>query len=153
MIHVQPQTWDAICRHAQETFPEECCGAILESSGDEEVRRITNIQNAMHAKDPQSYPRDATIAYFMNPKELLAVIRETDSGKATLKAFYHSHPKHNAYFSAEDWARAMFVDEPSYPDAAYLVISIYDREVRVIRAYVWDGEKKDFVEIPLSTDV
>jgi proteasome lid subunit RPN8/RPN11 len=153
MIHVQPQTWDAICRHAQETFPEECCGAILEGRGDEEVHRITNIQNAMHAKDPQSYPRDATIAYFMNPKELLAVIREADSGKATLKAFYHSHPNHDAYFSAEDRARAMFVDEPSYPDAAYLVISIYDGEVRVIRAYVWDGTSKDFVETPLSTDV
>ncbi len=153
MIHVQPQTWDAICRHAQETFPEECCGAILEGSGDEKVHRITNIQNAMHTKDPQSYPRDATIAYFMNPKELLAVIRETDSSKATLKAFYHSHPNHDAYFSAEDRARAMFVDEPSYPDAAYLVISIYDREVRVIRAYVWDGTSKDFVEAPLSTAV
>jgi len=153
MVHVQPQTWEAICHHAQETFPEECCGAILEGSGGEEVRRITNIQNAMHAKDPPNYPRDATTAYFMNPKELLAVIKETDSGKAILKAFYHSHPNHDAYFSAEDRARALFADEPSYPDAAYLVISIYDREVRVIRAYVWDEVRKDFVEAPLSTDV
>lgn len=153
MIHVRPQTWEAICRHAQETFPEECCGAILEGVGGEEARRITNVQNAMHAKDPQSYPRDATIAYFMDPKELLAVIREADSGKATLKAFYHSHPNHDAYFSAEDQARALFGDEPSYPDAAYLVISIYQREVRVIRAYVWDEKKRDFIEATLSTDV
>ncbi len=153
MIHVRPQTWDALCRHAQETFPDECCGAILESRGGEEARRITNIQNAMHTKDPQSYPRDATIAYFMDPKELLAVIREADSGKATLKAFYHSHPAHDAYFSAEDRARALFGDEPSYPDTAYLVISIYQREVRVIRAYVWDEKKRDFIEATLSTDV
>src|SRR5215813_12459535 len=151
MIHLQAHTWDAICRHAQDTFPEECCGAILTNAKSEEVRCITNIQNAMHEKDPQGYPRDATIAYFMEPKELLAVIKDTDSGKAVLKAFYHSHPNHGAYFSAEDRARAMFGDEPSYPDTAYLVISIYDREVRVIRAYVWDG--KDFVEAPLSTDV
>jgi [CysO sulfur-carrier protein]-S-L-cysteine hydrolase len=153
MIHLQPQTWDAICRHAEDTFPEECCGAILVGASGEEARRITNIQNAMHAQDPQSYPRDATIAYFMEPKELLAVIKEADSGRATLKAFYHSHPNHGAYFSAEDKARAMFGDEPSYPEAAYLVISIYDRQVRAIRAYVWDEGAKDFVETELSTDV
>ena len=153
MIHVRPQTWNTICRHAQETFPDECCGAILESVGGEEARRITNIQNALHAKDPQSYPRDATIAYFMDPKELLAVIREVDNGKATLKAFYHSHPNHDAYFSAEDRARALFGDEPSYPDTAHLVISIHQHEVRVIRAYVWDEKKRDFIEAPLSTDV
>lgn len=153
MIHVQPHTWDALCHHAQETFPEECCGAILEGVEGEEVRRMTNIQNARHAQDPQGYPRDATIAYFMDPKELLVVVKETDSGKATLKAFYHSHPNHDAYFSAEDRARALFGDEPSYPDTAQLVISIYDREVRAIRAYVWDEMRQDFVEAPLSTDV
>jgi proteasome lid subunit RPN8/RPN11 len=153
MVHLQADTWDAICHHAQETFPEECCGAIVVCPDGEEVRRVTNIQNAMHAKDPQSYPRDATIAYFMEPKELLAIIKETDSGKATLKAFYHSHPNHDAYFSAEDKALAMFGDEPSYPDTAYLVISVYDRQVRTIRAYRWDEKAKDFVDTELSTEV
>ena len=153
MIQLQPHTWDALCRHAQDTFPEECCGAIVVDAKGEKVHRITNIQNAMHAKDPQGYPRDATIAYFMDPNELLAVIKETDSGTATLKAFYHSHPNHDAYFSAEDKARAMFDDEPSYPDTAQLVISLYSREVRAIRAYVWDQAAKDFVETGVKTDV
>lgn len=151
MIHLQPSTWDAICHHARETFPDECCGAILENAGREEVQRVANIQNAMHAKDPRSYPRDATIAYFMDPKELFAVLKQVDSGTATLKAFYHSHPNHDAYFSAEDKTRAMFGDEPSYPEVIHLVVSIYDREVRVIRAYRWDEEKQDFVETTLST--
>lgn len=151
MIHLQPSTWDAICHHARETFPDECCGAILENAGHEETHRVANIQNAMHAKDPRSYPRDATIAYFMDPKELFAVLKQVDSGTATLKAFYHSHPNHDAYFSAEDKTRAMFGDEPSYPEVIHLVVSIYDREVRVIRAYCWDGEKQDFVETTLST--
>ncbi|MCL6440496.1 MAG: M67 family metallopeptidase [Thermoleophilum sp.] len=152
MLHLKRHTWDELCRHAQDTFPEECCGAIVvNAAGEEEVRRITNVQNAMHAKDPQNYPRDATIAYFMDPKELLEIMKEVDSGRVTLKAFYHSHPNHDAYFSAEDKARALFADEPSYPDAAYLVISIYDRAVRVIRAYRWDEEQRDFVETSLST--
>lgn len=152
MLHLKRRTWDELCRHAQETFPEECCGAIVVSADEEEeVRRITNVQNAMHARDPQHYPRDATVAYFMDPKELLAIIKEVESGQVALKAFYHSHPNHDAYFSAEDKARAMFGDEPAYPDAAYLVISIYNRTVRAIRAYRWDEETRDFVETGLST--
>jgi proteasome lid subunit RPN8/RPN11 len=153
MVHLSAQTWDAICHHAQDTFPDECCGVILNHGGLEEVRRITNIQNAMHTKDPQGYPRDARIAYFMDPQELLAVLKEVDSGRAELKAFYHSHPNHEAYFSAEDRTRAMFGDEPSYPETSYLVISIYEREVKAIKAYVWDKEHKDFCETPLSTEV
>jgi proteasome lid subunit RPN8/RPN11 len=153
MLHLERRTWEEICNHAQETFPEECCGTIVVSAdGEEVVRRITNIQNAMHEKDPHSYPRNATIAYFMDPKELLEVIKEVDSGAARLKAFYHSHPNHDAYFSAEDKARAMFGDEPSYPDAAYLVLSIYDRQVRAIRAYRWDEKSQDFVEAGLSRE-
>jgi len=153
MVRISARSWDAICQHARETFPEECCGAILDHDGVVEVRRITNIQNAMHAKDPESYPRDAAIAYFMDPKELLAVMKEVDNGQAQLLAFYHSHPNHDAYFSAEDKARALFGDEPSYPDTAYLVISIYDRQVKTIRAYTWEEGKKDFLETALSTEV
>ena len=47
----------------------------------------------------------------------------------------------------------MFGDEPSYPDTAYVVISVYDREVRTINAFQWDEGQKDFVESELSTDV
>jgi len=151
MISLGALTWEAICRHAQETFPEECCGAILTSASGDEVRRIANIQNVMHAKDPQTYPRDATIAYVMEPKALLAVLKAADSGHATLKAFYHSHPNHDAYFSAEDKRQAMFGDEPSYPDTVYLVISIYNREVKTLRAYAWDDTVKDFAETELRT--
>ena len=32
------------------------------------------------------------------------------------KVFYHSHPVTGAYFSGEDRARAMFGDEPAYPE-------------------------------------
>lgn len=153
MIHLSAKTWDALCQHAQDIFPDECCGAILMENDREEVRRITNIQNAMHEKDPQQFPRDATIAYFMEPKELLAVNKEVDRGKVQLKAFYHSHPNHDAYFSAEDKRQALFGDEPSYPDTVYLVISVYDRQVRDIKAYLWDEAAKDFVETELRTNV
>lgn len=144
------KAWEDISRHAVEAFPEECCGVILHDGKSDEVRRCRNIQNALHALDPESYPRDATIAYAMDPQELESIIRQAESSGAKIKAFYHSHPNHEAYFSQEDKAFAMPFGEPSYPDSAQIVISIYHRAVKRIAAYAWAPEKRDFVETPLA---
>ncbi|MFQ5903900.1 MAG: Mov34/MPN/PAD-1 family protein [Candidatus Binatia bacterium] len=143
------KVWEEISRHAMETFPEECCGVILYNGKTDEVRRCTNIQNALHAVDPETYPRHATIAYAMDPRELESIICEAETTGVKIKAFYHSHPGHEAYFSQEDRALATPFGEPTYPESAQIVISIYDRVVRQISAYAWAQEKKDFVEIPL----
>jgi len=140
----------AISIHAVETFPEECCGIILNDGESDQLRRCTNIQNQLHARDPETYPRDATIAYTIDPKELASTLGEVDSGKAKIKAFYHSHPGHDAYFSQEDKALAAPFGEPSYPESAQIVISIYDRVVKRIATYGWSEEKRDFIEIPLK---
>lgn len=142
--------WEEISRHAVETFPEECCGVILADGVMDQVRRLKNVQNQLHALDPETYPRDATIAYAMDMKELESVIREAEAARASIKAFYHSHPDHEAYFSAEDKTFAMPFGEPNFPESAQIVISVYDRVVKRIAAYVWSEEKKDFVEIPLK---
>jgi [CysO sulfur-carrier protein]-S-L-cysteine hydrolase len=148
-ITLTETAWAEISRHAVDAFPEECCGVILENGGRDEVRRFKNIQNQLHALDPEVYPRDATIAYAMDPKELESTIDEAASAAAKIKAFYHSHPGHEAYFSAEDKAFAMPFGEPIFPEAAQVVISIYDRAVKRISAYAWVETEKDFVEIPL----
>ena len=151
-LRISKLSWEVICQHARETFPEECCGVIISGARKEEVRRITNMQNALHQKDPLTYPRDAATAYFMNTKELFALLQEADRGHLTLKAFYHSHPDHGAYFSAEDKARAMFDDEPAYPDSVHLVVSVYKREVREAKAFAWEPAKRDFVAVPLTIE-
>src|SRR3989338_9267856 len=120
------EAWEEISHHAVETFPEECCGVILHNGGIAGVRRCRNIQNAMHALDAQSYPRDATIAYVMDLKELESIFHEAGTTGAKIKAFYHSHPNHEAYFSQEDKAFATPFGEPTFPESAHIVISIYD---------------------------
>ena len=143
------KAWEEISRHAIETFPEECCGVILYDSKTDEVRRCKNIQNDLHALDPESYPRNATIAYTMDLRELESIIQEAETTGTKVKAFYHSHPNHEAYFSQEDKAFATPFGEPTFPESAQIVISVYDRVVKRISAYLWAQEKKDFVEIPL----
>ncbi len=144
------EAWNEISRHAQETFPEECCGVIFSARGIDSVLRLKNIQNKLHALDPQTYPRTAAIAYAVDPLELESVIRQSEEKGQTLKAFYHSHPDHDAYFSDEDKAFASPFGEPTYPDAAQVVISVYNRAVKVIRAFAWSDEKNEFVEVPID---
>ena len=144
------ETWNEISRHSQETFPEECCGVVLSNGVKDQVRRLQNIQNKLHALDPATYPRTAAIAYAVDPRELESVIDDADKAGAKLKAFYHSHPDHEAYFSAEDKAFATPFGEPTFPNAAQIVVSVYNRAVKAIKAFAWSDEKKDFVELPIQ---
>jgi [CysO sulfur-carrier protein]-S-L-cysteine hydrolase len=148
-LELTASAWNEIASHARETFPDECCGVVLLDDTSEQVRRLENIQNKLHTLDPETYPRTAVIAYAMDPKELESVIEGAAKKGARLKAFYHSHPDHDAYFSAEDKAFASPFGEPTFPDAAQIVVSIYGRDVRRMGAFVWSQDRNDFVEVPI----
>ncbi|MGH7855572.1 MAG: Mov34/MPN/PAD-1 family protein [Candidatus Binatia bacterium] len=148
-ILLTQETWNEISRHSQETFPEECCGVVLSNGAKDHVRRVENIQNKLHALDPLTYPRTAAIAYAMDPRELQSVLDDADKAGAKLKAFYHSHPDHQAYFSAEDKAFATPFGEPTFPGAAQIVVSVFNRAIKDIKAFAWSDDKKDFVELPI----
>jgi proteasome lid subunit RPN8/RPN11 len=141
------KTLEEISHHARETYPEECCGVVFADGSLEYARRLNNIQNKLHALDPVTYPRTAVIAYAMDPKELERAIGEAESAGLKLKAFYHSHPNHDAYFSDEDKAFASPFGEPTFPGAAQIVASVYDGTIKRICAYEWSESAGDFVEI------
>jgi proteasome lid subunit RPN8/RPN11 len=148
-LTVSTETLAAMEAHARATYPDECCGVIAERSGREEVVQVTNVQNQLHAKDPAQFPRDARTAYCMDGRELLHILTELDRGELQLRAFYHSHPDHDAYFSAEDKTQALGGgDKPSYA-APHVVLSVRADAVRAAKAFEWDDSIRDFVEIPL----
>ena len=139
----------AISEHAEATFPEECCGVILGGDGGDEVHRLENIQNRLHATDSETFPRDARTAYTMDPEELDAVLRRAERRGLAFKALYHSHPDHDAYFSAEDKACATPFGEPTYPDTAQVVISVMGGKVGRVAVYAWNAAAGDFTELPM----
>lgn len=145
---IRKATFDAIVAQAEREFPYECCGFIIGDGSIEEVRPITNIQNRKHSEDPKSFPRGARTAFLMEPKEHLAVLNEIDRRKLALRVVYHSHPDHDAYFSATDRAQACSFDpsEPDYPDTAYIVLSVKSGKFQRAAAFAWDAATKDFVE-------
>jgi len=151
VLRILESTLETIDRHAAESYPNECCGAVLAENCRELVRPITNIQDRLHADNPDTHPRDARTAYFMDPKELYAVLREAEEQKRPLRVLYHSHPDHDAYFSAEDKARALAWDEPAYPETFYLVVSVVGGRVRDRLAVAWDAARRDFKSVGIVT--
>ena len=140
---------DAAHAHARDSYPDESCGFLVERNGHIDVVRVSNIQNQLHATDPRQYPRTAAIAYTMGP-EAAPILLAAERGELILRAIYHSHPDHDAYFSAEDRQQALGGwDEPNYPQAAQIVISVREGTVRATKAFAWNETARDYVEIPL----
>ena len=142
---------DAVLAHARETHPDECCGALVRKAGRLEAWRLQNVQNELHRRDPAGNPRTAVTAYALGVADVerLDGARAGDPAVGTLEAIYHSHTKVGAYFSGEDRARAMFGDEPLYPEIAWLVVSD-SRETGEARAFRWDDEQRDFLEVAVD---
>lgn len=149
MLELHRETLNQIHGHAKSEFPYECCGIILSGGNQEFVRVCRNIQNQRHAEDPETYTRDARTAYLMDPKDQMSVYKESETENRPIKAFYHSHPDHDAYFSDKDREDATAWGEPTYPNAAYIVISVYNRVIKATRAYAWCVAETDFVEAPI----
>ena len=150
-VAIAQATLNQIVAQAEREFPYECCGFIIGAADVEEVRPIRNIQNEKHVDDPARFTRDARTAFLMDPKEHLAVLNEIDRRKLALRIVYHSHPDHDAYFSATDRAQACSFDpaEPDYPDTAYVVISVRDAKFVRAAVFVWDPGHNDFAETEL----
>lgn len=138
---------DALFDEAIAAWPNEACGVVIGPRDDPHKQRFVrfdNLQDRLHALDPEAYPRDARTAYAMDPLRLDRMLRDAESRGEALIAVVHSHPQHPAYFSATDRVAAAPFGAPSFPEAAQLVVSVHDRVVRELRAFAWDGA--DWVE-------
>mgnify|MGYP006252208893 CR=1 FL=1 len=148
-VTITQASYNTLCAHAAETYPNECCGIIVHREGREEVVRVTNVQDALHAQDPGQYPRTATTAYTMGP-EAAPILLDAERGLLTVYAFYHSHPEHDAYFSEEDRFQAKGGwDEPLYPDAGQIVVSVRQGVVVAAKSFRWCADTEDFVDAEL----
>ena len=135
---------DAIYAHARESYPEECCGFVL----DGEARRVENRQNDLHARDPEQFLRDAKTAYNMGPKDIRALEQSFKTDRP-VRMIYHSHCNVGAYFSAEDKRAATWDGEPLYPGVDYLVVDVQQDGVRGAKLFRFqDGDFVQVEELP-----
>lgn len=145
---------DEMYAQALAEFPFECCGMIIGPAGedvgaDDLVRPCRNVQQELHRKYPERFPRDATIGYTMAKEDIEAVVQETQQRGWMVKICYHSHPNTGAYFSQEDRRNAEGWDL-WFPGVRFVVISAYPEGIRDIQGYRWDETTQAFVSVPVE---
>jgi proteasome lid subunit RPN8/RPN11 len=148
-LQISSYVLDMMILRAEKEYPNEACGIVIGPKGIHKaigVFPIPNIQDELHAKDPERFPRTATTAYQMDPQQVKIVEKEAQSKDFEVKVFYHSHPDHGVYFSEEDRAIACPWGEPSYPEVGHVVISVEKGKAVGASEFFWNPEKKDFEE-------
>jgi proteasome lid subunit RPN8/RPN11 len=145
---------DEMYAQALAEFPFECCGMIIGPEGegvgpDDLVRPCRNVQQELHQKYPERFPRDATIGYTMAKEDIEAIVQETQQLGWMVKICYHSHPNTGAYFSQEDRRNAEGWDL-WFPGVRFVVISTYPGEIRDMQGYRWDETAQSFISVPVE---
>src|SRR5262245_16285980 len=99
----------AIRRHGQETYPHECCGALVGSAD-----RVTDIVPL-----PNTTEEGPRRRFLVRPSDYRLAERRAGEMGVELLGFYHSHPDHPARPSQYDLDHA-------WPTFAYIIISVVD---------------------------
>ena len=97
-LRISRKDHDEMSVSAEAEHPEECCGLLFSGPEDTEVVPMPNLQNQLHAENPETYKRDARTAYYMDARELERIRDEKQAGGMALAAIYHSHPEEKSYF-------------------------------------------------------
>jgi proteasome lid subunit RPN8/RPN11 len=128
---------------------EESCGLVVGPEAEplllDGIVPMRNRANALHAKDPETYPRTGRMYSDIDPLAFERTVRSREAEGRPAKVLYHSHLDAGAYFSETDAAATtMGGSEPAY-DLAYLVTSVRKGQVAEHALFVWDGATRTFV--------
>ena len=118
-----------IRRHGEETFPHECCGALIgrESS----VAAVVRLPNTT-----EEGPRRR---FLVRPSDYREAERRAAELKGELLGFYHSHPDHPARPSQYDLDHA-------WPTFAYIIVSVMGGAAADMTVWYLKDDRSTFEE-------
>lgn len=167
-LRVTRAALDAVEAHAREGYAAdaEVCGYLVGPASDplacDEVVRMENLANKLHAVDPETFFRTARTFFAFNSKRFDDAVRRGAADGRPVKILYHSHLDAGAYFSPTD-AAVMSMGEPPREEGgpftlgegpawplAFLVTSVRATGVDEHRLFVWAGRDAGFVASPLE---
>jgi proteasome lid subunit RPN8/RPN11 len=119
----------AIRAHGEETYPHECCGALI--GRDARVTEIVPLPNTT-----EEGPRRRFLVRPVDYRE--AERRATDLG-GDLLGFYHSHPDHPARPSQYDLDHA-------WPTFAYIIVAVAQGTATDITVWYLKDDRSSFEE-------
>jgi proteasome lid subunit RPN8/RPN11 len=117
--------------HGEQTYPHECCGALLGSAtaGGWLVNSLVRAANTR-----TDSPRDR---YEIAPSELVKIVGEARSHGLEIAGFYHSHPDHPAQWSATDLAEAHWLG------CCYVITEIACGRAALTSAFLLAGNSEE----------
>ena len=122
-----------IRRHGQETYPHECCGALVGRDG-----AVTAIVALPNTTDEGPRRR-----FMVRPSDYqLAERRATELG-GELLGFYHSHPDHPARPSQYDLDHA-------WPTFAYIIVAVAEGVSKEMTVWYLQEDRSRFEEGSLN---
>jgi proteasome lid subunit RPN8/RPN11 len=109
-IRISAELEAAIRRHGVETYPHECCGALLGRDGEE--REIVAVLGLANQRDDS--PRNR---FSVSPRDVLDADRAAQAKGLDVVGWYHSHPDHPARPSHYD-------REHAWPWYSYIIVKV-----------------------------
>src|SRR5919198_5474098 len=109
---------EAIRRHGQETYPHECCGALV--GRDDRVADVVPLPNTT-----EEGPRRR---FLVRPADYREAERKAGELGGELLGFYHSHPDHPAQPSQYDLDHA-------WPSFSYVIVAVRNGEPQEMRSW------------------
>ena len=130
-LRITQRVLDGLIAHARDEAPFECCGLL---AGDGElIDEYVRTRNA----------RASEVAYEIDPREHISVMKSLRARGRSVLGAYHSHPRTAAFPSATDVAEAHYER-----DFLYVIVSL-EREPPDLRAYRLEGDR--MIEAPFET--
>jgi len=123
----------AIRAHGRETFPHECCGAMLGKDG--VVREACALANTT-AEGPRR-------RFLVRPGDYRVAEQRARDARLDLLGFYHSHPDHPAEPSQYDLDHA-------WPSFSYVILSVMAGEDKLLTSWRLRGDRSAFNEETLA---
>ena len=131
MLKISQPEYEAIRKHGEATYPDECCGVLLGSS-DGETRNVTKTVRCGNTRSDSPHNR-----YHIAPQELVRIQRQARQAGLEIVGFYHSHPDHPARWSQTDLAEAHWIG------CSYVITSVERREAKITNSFLLAGETEE----------
>src|SRR5436309_3813214 len=128
-LTIPPAVDASIRRHGQETYPHECCGALVGRDG-----RVTDVVPL-----PNTTEEGPRRRFLVRPADYREAERRASELDGELLGFYHSHPDHPARPSQYDLDHA-------WPTFAYVIVSVVSRAARDVTVWWLTEDRSTFEE-------
>ena len=130
MAELDAEVEAEIRRHGAETYPNECCGALI-ATGDTIIEAF---------RLPNTTVEGARRRFMIGPDDYRMAEKRARERSGTLAGFYHSHPDHPARPSATDLAQA-------WPNLTYIIVAVREGTPEDLKFWRLLEDRSGFEEI------